>query len=71
MRRAYLEVRERHTMLWIVQLAEEEVPQTKLPCLHLELLDDWNDRLPALHRIGRQLSMSDLARGKSFVLVDR
>ena len=56
----HLQVRQRHAILGIVSLGEKEVPQAEFLGFHLELLDDWNDGIPTLHWIGRQLRMGQL-----------
>ena len=64
----YLEVREGDPELWVMCLAEEEVPKSELLRLLLEVSDDGDDGLPARLRVRRDLSMRDTRRGVHLVL---
>lgn len=55
-------------MLRVMRLAEEEVPQPKLTCFHLQLLDHRNHGLPSLYRIFRNLRMREFHGWKNFIL---
>jgi hypothetical protein len=54
----YLEICERHTVLRVVCLAKEEVPEPLRLCLLFKVLDNGEDRLPAL-RTWRELRGSN------------
>jgi hypothetical protein len=64
----YLEIRQGHTMLRVVSFAKEQVPQAELLCLHFELFNDRDDRLPTFDRVRRELSMCQLASRENLLL---
>ena len=51
----YLKVSQRDTVLRVVGLAQEQIPQSEFLCLHFELLDNRNYRVPSRVRISREL----------------
>jgi hypothetical protein len=67
----YLQICERDTVLRIMSLWEEEVPEPESLRFHLELLNDGNNSLPALDRVRRQLFMGYSGRRKDFILLSK
>jgi hypothetical protein len=66
--KTYLKVGKGYTELGIVCLAQEEVPQTQLLGLLLELSNDRDDGLPSLHWVLGQLQMGKLLSRSDFLL---
>jgi hypothetical protein len=65
---AYFEIAERYTILGIMRLAEEKVPNPKCFSFGLELVDNRNDCLPSGHRIIWYLCKCEFGRRKKIVL---
>jgi hypothetical protein len=57
-------------MLWIVRLAEKEIPQSKFFCFDFKLLDDGNDSLPSSLLILWELKMGKFDSRKDFILTN-
>lgn len=45
-------------MFGVMCFAEEKIPQAEFLCLDLKFFNYWNDCLPSLDGISRQLSLS-------------
>jgi len=65
---AYLQVGERNTVLRIVCLGKEEVPEAEFAGFCLEFLENWDLRLPAKLRVGWKLSSCNFDGGFDFLL---
>jgi hypothetical protein len=64
---SYLKVSQGDAVFRVVELAQEEIPEAELACLHFELLDDGDDRLPSRRVIG-ELSFGQPLRRPDFLL---
>ena len=64
----HFQVGQIHSMLRVMQLAQEQVPQTPRLGLFLQLFHDRRDDLPSLDRVVRDLMMVQVFGGKTFSL---
>lgn len=67
--KTYLEVGKGNTMLRVMSLAQEQVPEPELFGLALQFLDDGDDDLPPLLRVSGYLRVGNPLGGQNLLLL--